>query len=73
MTFGATAKVAKLLKNAKSSDAELAAACTTTKAYKENAAFAKEVDAIISGKVKEDAPKPEPAKSNSTRGGERTR
>jgi hypothetical protein len=72
MNFAANAKVSKSLKRIekgeKIDDAILAAEAKTSKAYKEDAAFAAKVDAIIAGKVEK--PKAEPAKTTTNRSGE---
>ena len=65
--FAANAKVTKLLKSGKASDLEVAAACKTTKAYKENLTLCAKVDEIISKPVEK---QPEPAPKQDTRMGE---
>ena len=75
MSFAANAKVSKSLKKINEggsvSDEVLAAEAKTTKAYKEDKDFAKKVDEIIAGKVEASQPKPEPAKTTTSRPGER--
>lgn len=66
-TFAANAKVSKLLKSGKATDLEVAAACKTTKAYKENSALAEKVNAVLSMPVEK---KEEPKESTSSRSGE---
>lgn len=66
--FAANAKVTKLLKNEKSTDAELAAAVKSTKAYKEDKDLQDAVAEVIANAI--DKTTPEPAKSESGKSGE---
>ena len=69
-TFAPTSKVSKLLKSGKAPDIELAAACKTTKAYKEDQILVKRVEEVLStASVKQ----PEPAQKQDARMGESRR
>ena len=65
--FAANAKVSKLLKSGKATDLEVAAACKTTKAYKENSTLAGRVNEMLSVQVEKVE---EPKQSTSNRAGE---
>lgn len=65
--FAANAKVAKLLKSGKASDLEVAAACKTTKAYKEDKSLRIKADEILAKPAEKS---PEPAQKQDTRMGE---
>ena len=65
--FAANAKVTKLLKSGKASDLEIAAACKTTKAYKEDLSLRVKVDEIFAKPVEK---QPEPAPKQDARMGE---
>ena len=68
--FAANAKATKLLKSGKASDLEVAAACKTTKAYKENLNLRAKVDEVLAKPVEK---QPEPAPKQDTRMGESRR
>ena len=68
--FAANAKVAKLLKSGKASDLEVAAACKTTKAYKESLGLRAKVDEVLAKPAEK---QPEPAQKQDTRPGESRR
>ena len=72
MKFAANANVTKLLKKGGATDGELAIAVKTTKQYKEDGNLQVEVAKVIAGaeNPKPEA-KPEPAKAQTTRSGER--
>ena len=71
MKFAASANVVKLLKKEDATDAELAIATKTTKAYKEDKNLQAEVAKVLANAV---VPKPEPVKEpermNTYRSGE---
>ena len=69
-TFAPTSKVSKLLKSGKATDVELAAACKTTKAYKENLNLRTKVDEVFEKPVEK---QPEPAQKQDPRMGESRR
>ena len=68
--FAANSKVSKLLKSGNASDVEVANACKTTKAYKENLSIRARVDEILAKPVEK---QPEPAPKQDQRMGESRR
>lgn len=68
--FAANAKVTKLLKSDKASDIEVAAACKTTKAYKESLGLRAKVDEVLAKPAEK---QPEPAQKQDPRMGESRR
>jgi hypothetical protein len=66
--FASNAKVTKLLKSEKSTDAELAAAVKSTKAYKEDKNLQTVVSEVIAKAIGTSAP--EPLKSKTAKEGE---